>query len=642
MISYILEVNLCWLVFLVLYYLGLRKETFFNWNRFYLLGALVLGLIIPMIDLQALWPNPNVGIAQDIIVPVTTGVRAIEVTVYSNVPSQGIQPQQVLWFAYIVGMLGMFFYFSKGLSCIWKLYRNGERQAQKGVQVILTNEPHVAFSFFQLLFKSKLFQLNPKEEAHLLAHELAHIRGWHSLDVLFMEGLKILFWWSPLVYFYRNAMLDVHEYIADEAVLKSASRKSYGKFLIKQSQSGPSIALANNLIQSQLKKRILMMMKRKSTFTATLKYLMVVPLCALAMMAFSLNLNSEAITPAKEAVTDVDQYPRFPGCEDQATDEAKDACSKKKLIEYIVGQMKYPKAAKEQGIEGKVFISFVVRKDGQIDQVTIKKDLAGGCGEVAKGIVSNMPNWIPGTKDGQAVDVEMTLPFSFALPKGEKTNASADDKVYKEADEMPVFPGCVVEGNTPEEIKACSDKGLLEFVYYNIKYPKDARDRAIEGMVVVSFVVNKDGRVIDPKVERSLFQSCDDAVMSVVKRMVAKPEPWTPGKLDGKAVSVQYMLPVKFKLVGEDKDNLLLTLKDFSIAPNPSNGQFRVQFESEAMQSNVLVTDLSGRQVFNQEYNFEGGVFSFDLDLGNQTPGAYILTVKQGKKAYSEKIIIKN
>jgi beta-lactamase regulating signal transducer with metallopeptidase domain len=106
----------------------------------------------------------------------------------------------------------------------------------------------------------------------MLRHEETHIQQYHSLDVLLSELIKAMCWFNPLAYRYSQAIRDVHEYLADAAVLKTANRKQYGHLLIRQSLSGPSIALVNHFSTSQLKKRIQMMMRKKSQGRAQLRY----------------------------------------------------------------------------------------------------------------------------------------------------------------------------------------------------------------------------------------------------------------------------------------------------------------------------------------------------------------------------------
>lgn len=123
-----------------------------------------------------------------------------------------------------------------------------------------------------------------------------------------------------------------------------------------------------------------------------------------------------------------------------------------------------------------------------------------------------------------------------------------DNKIILIAEQMPRFPGCEEQGGTNKAKKACADQKLLSFIYANIKYPPMAIEGQIEGTVVVSFVINKDGSVVDIKILREPGGGCGKETTRIVKMMNKMSQKWTPGKQRGKAVRVRYNLPVKFKL----------------------------------------------------------------------------------------------
>jgi protein TonB len=113
---------------------------------------------------------------------------------------------------------------------------------------------------------------------------------------------------------------------------------------------------------------------------------------------------------------------------------------------------------------------------------------------------------------------------------------------------MPRFPGCENAGGTQEELKACADKKMLEYIYKNIKYPTIARENGVEGMTVISFVVEKDGSITDAKVVRDIGAGCGEEALRVVDKMNSLPQKWTPGKQRNESVRVQFNLPVRFRL----------------------------------------------------------------------------------------------
>lgn len=121
----------------------------------------------------------------------------------------------------------------------------------------------------------------------------------------------------------------------------------------------------------------------------------------------------------EEVFVIVEQNPRFPGCENEGSKAEKEACAKKKMLEYIYGNLKYPAIARENGIEGSVVIQFVVNKQGRIDDITLARGIGAGCDEAALKVVKGMnklpKGWTPGKQRGKAVKVKYTLPIRFKL-----------------------------------------------------------------------------------------------------------------------------------------------------------------------------------------------------------------------------------
>lgn len=122
------------------------------------------------------------------------------------------------------------------------------------------------------------------------------------------------------------------------------------------------------------------------------------------------------------------------------------------------------------------------------------------------------------------------------------------EEIFKIVEEMPRFPGCEDVAGTKNDIKACADRKLMEFIYQNIKYPTIARENGIQGTVVIQFVVEKDGSIGNASVVRDIGGSCGEESLRVVNLMKDLPKKWTPGKQRAKAVRVRFNLPVKFKL----------------------------------------------------------------------------------------------
>lgn len=216
----------------------------------------------------------------------------------------------------------------------------------------------------------------------------------------------------------------------------------------------------------------------------------------------------------------VEEMPEFPGGD-------------KELRKYIVDNVKYPEEAQKNNIEGKVFVSFVVGKEGNVKNATIVRGVAPSVDQEALRVVSNLPKWKPGRQKGETVNVKFTVPINFQLNGEKNIMESAEDEemmVFQVVEEMPEFPGGKI--------------AMQKFITDNVKYPESAKKEGVTGKVYVSFVVSKDGEVKDAKVVRGVNSALDEEALRVIKSM---PD-WTPGKQRGKKVDVQFTLPINFAL----------------------------------------------------------------------------------------------
>jgi protein TonB len=148
-------------------------------------------------------------------------------------------------------------------------------------------------------------------------------------------------------------------------------------------------------------------------------------------------------------------------------------------------------------------------------------------------------------KDLETAFIQDTIPKN-TIEIAEETQ-ERDNEVFMVVEEMPRFPGCEDVENKEERHK-CSQTELLKYIYSTLKYPQEARDSRTEGMVVIQFIVDVDGSIIDAKIGRDVQNGCGEAALEVVNSMNELDQKWIPGKVRGKAVKVQYTLPVKFKL----------------------------------------------------------------------------------------------
>ena len=241
-------------------------------------------------------------------------------------------------------------------------------------------------------------------------------------------------------------------------------------------------------------------------------------------------LSALADAPSNDTVYQiVAQMPKFPG------DETK-------LMEHIAKNIKYPQEARDKGIQGRVFIGFVIEKDGSVSNVKVLRGIDKECDAEAVRVISSLPKWTPGMQEGKPVRVSYQIPINFKLtdePSKQPAKKSDESKakmqpdkngVYQIVEEMPSFPG----GETK----------LMEYIAKNLTYPQEARDKGIDGRVFIGMVIEKDGSVSNVKVLRGIGGGCDEEAVRVINSMPK----WKPGMMKGDPVPVSYQIPINFKL----------------------------------------------------------------------------------------------
>ena len=416
-----------------------------------------MGACLPLFEVSGYIPAEN---------PFEVWLPAVQILPEGGVIAPAVESAEtfswisLFWTIYLLGVMLAGVRFLIGIFKINRLRISGELSKISGIEVIKTNKIETPFSFFGNLFWSKkLDSLNHVEQQQIILHESAHIRQGHSFDVMIFEIAGILLWWNPMVYAFKHSIREVHEFLADDYVIRQSNKQQYGRMLLGQSEAfsslinGNSLALANHFFHSQLKKRIMMMTKEKSVGLSRLKYLLLLPLTAMLIFAcektaenefsdYDKELVKEAASEdlGEEFVTDtvitfnpetfeetiqivkssiykvVEVMPRFPGCEDETGGaEAIKKCAQKELLMHIYKNIKYPKTAKDAGVEGTSVVSFVVGSYGNISDAKILRSVHPDCDAEVLRIVNAMPPWIPGEQAGKKVNVRYNLPVKFKL-----------------------------------------------------------------------------------------------------------------------------------------------------------------------------------------------------------------------------------
>jgi len=295
---YILKSSLCLAAFYLFFKLMLSRETLYKFNRVVLLSLFAIALIIPFIHISFAKDVPYSGLALNIdqLIAMAASEESVAVAEKSNADIWIIG----IFLLYIAGVA--FFLVRMALSLVRIIMTvrstDTQRQSVEGVSLIIHKKEMAPFSWMRYIVISEKDYMESSRE--IITHELAHIEGRHSLDLILAEVITIMHWFNPAAYLLKQELRNIHEYQADEAVIdKGIDAKQYQLLLIKKAVGDRLYTMANSFNHSKLKNRITMISKKKSNRMAAIKAMFVLPLSALAVVAFA----SEKMTSGMEMIS---------------------------------------------------------------------------------------------------------------------------------------------------------------------------------------------------------------------------------------------------------------------------------------------------------------------------------------------------
>jgi bla regulator protein blaR1 len=285
MIPYIIKVILCSGLFLLVYKLLLEREKMHQFNRLYLLSALLLSFIIPLITFSSF--STALPDAENILpgIEMFTNHAAVQQSTPVNITSYTtLIPQAV----YAVISAILFLRLLIRLKIIFDKRRKCPVIPYSNSKIVLITEDITPHSFWNCIFINKKAYQNGSIENEILVHELSHALQKHSLDILLIEILQALFWINPFLFLYKKAIQLNHEFLADEAVLKNCGDTvSYQYLLIEKASKLPGAALASQFNYSITKKRLIMMTRTKSFKKVLCRQIAIIPVLAMSILLFS-------------------------------------------------------------------------------------------------------------------------------------------------------------------------------------------------------------------------------------------------------------------------------------------------------------------------------------------------------------------
>lgn len=499
-LNYLLEVSIGMTLFYGIYHLMLRKETNFHFVRLYLLLTLFGSLLFPFVNINpgggvSLLPSIGDAIPTYWLPELIVGGEAVQ-------NELTLSTWQIAALIYAIGIFLLFIRLVIQLNNLMKYLKKTTLSSLDKAHVLEVNDDRPAFSFFNYIIIGQAHLLSEDEKQRIVAHESIHVKRYHSLDMLFVNMMSILFWFNPIIYLYKKALVQVHEFEADSRAVTNHDVDQYCGLLAKVALHSAEFPIANHFNSSLTLKRIAMLKNTKYAM-ANWKKALLLPLVMLVVLLIAcedqimsdfqtvtdqstvvtnypaevektvndiktknpkaevlivgvMNDNPNALENLEKSVKaneiraihvikptdnkkhDFDSYVVIEkgGTLNQVAsmtqngdvftvveETAQPAGGMTALYELIGTNLKYPADARQKGIEGKVFVQFIVNENGALSDFMVLKGIGSGCDEEAMRALRLSPNWIPGKQRGVAVKQRMVLPITFKLGNGNETGS---------------------------------------------------------------------------------------------------------------------------------------------------------------------------------------------------------------------------
>ncbi len=384
----------------IAYFLLFRNSKQLVSRRALLLVIPLLSIIIPFSSNFHLFDSPI-----DINSQIINAFNTINIGDFNeaSINSETSNATYYLYFYVFISLILLLKLIFQILS-IFVLRKKSERKEE----ISIIENTHNSFSFFHLIFvpKSQLDNLDI-----IVDHEMIHIKQKHSFDIVYFEILKALFWFNPVFYILKKEITKIHEFLVDDSLISyNTDIEKYCNLILLNTQMSNMI-IGNNFNNSLTKNRFLMITKSKSKRWMLVKVLIMIVVLFTIVFSFQSCSQKEdeksipktVLTKAADLSSDTTLVsPKFVG----GTEE---------YVKFIRENAKYPSEAREDSIEGIVYISALITKEGKLTNIKVKRGLSPETNAEAIRVVSLMPDFIPAYSKGKAIDFNFYFPIKFKL-----------------------------------------------------------------------------------------------------------------------------------------------------------------------------------------------------------------------------------
>lgn len=507
MITYLILANFFLAICYGFYHAFLRKDTFFQYNRLFLLSGVLLAFLLPLIDMSAAL-GESVAIYHVYLPAVHIGAMVAEKEHMALAEGAAAAAPTWSWLGWVywAGCI------ITGLVFLYKLIMT--------IRLLRNTGGQQSFSFFGKVRIDKTAHQHDK----IATHESVHAKQWHSLDVMLMEIIKVFNWFNPFVYLYAQALKLQHEYIADQETALNQPVQ-YAEILLSSALGVSRPMLTTPFADSRfLKQRVRMLLRSKSRKGALTKFVLVLPV-VIAMLFISMSFSDKMRNPNADGDDTINEF-------------------RKELGRNI----RYPLLAIENNLIGDVMTTYE-KKDGEYSSINFLGNAHGDLKASVKETLerNSVKELAPEGKN--YINVRFRIETDASVPPPPAPEG------YRALNDVTIvgYRPAVPEKSTEEEkeivfidveISPEPTGGMMafrEWIGQNYEFPQAAVDAGVNGTVEISFVVERDGSLSDIRIVRDLGHGTGEEAV----RLFKDAPKWSPGIQNGRPVRVAYTLPIR-------------------------------------------------------------------------------------------------
>lgn len=289
---YLLKLIICSGILYGYYLLALRNKVFHLWNRFYLLGAVLISLVLPAVTINIQRPSKA---PVDNIVQLLNVVNGGEIFIneVAGQPTASISREQVIPGLYAGICVLLLIWTVSSIFRLRKLAKLYPVQKIKEIYFVNTDEKGTPFSFFKYIFWNRAIDPQSDTGTKIFKHELVHVKEWHSADRIFMNLVVCLFWLNPFFWLIRKEMYIVHEFIADSKSVAGHDRSSLAAMILQAAYPQHRFVVTSSFFTSTIKRRIMMLTKMENKKMSYATRILVLPVLGLIFTAFAVKIQEK-------------------------------------------------------------------------------------------------------------------------------------------------------------------------------------------------------------------------------------------------------------------------------------------------------------------------------------------------------------